>query len=68
MRDNYRVGVPELGFYREIMNTDSEKYGGSNVGNLGGQHAETIPWGNHRYSINLRLPPLGAVYFKHEHW
>jgi 1,4-alpha-glucan branching enzyme len=68
MRENYRVGVPELGFYREIMNTDSEKYGGSNVGNLGGQHAETIPWGNHPYSINLRLPPLGAVFFKHERW
>jgi 1,4-alpha-glucan branching enzyme len=68
MRENYRVGVPELGFYREIMNTDSEKYGGSNIGNLGGQHAETIPWGNYPYSINLRLPPLGAVYFKHERW
>ena len=68
LRENYRVGVPEMGFYREIMNTDSERYGGSNVGNLGGMHAETIPWGNHPYSVNLRLPPLGAVYFKHERW
>jgi len=68
LRENYRLGVPELGFYREIMNTDSERYGGSNAGNLGGQHAETIPWGKHPYSINLRLPPLGAVYFKHERW
>ena len=68
MRENYRVGVPELGFYREIMNTDAQKYGGSNVGNLGGVHAETIPWGNYPYSINLRLPPLAAVYFKHERW
>ena len=46
-RETYRVGVPEPGFYREIMNTDAEKYGGTNVGNLGGVHAEAIPWNNH---------------------
>ncbi|MGH9679781.1 MAG: 1,4-alpha-glucan branching protein GlgB [Candidatus Acidiferrales bacterium] len=68
MREDYRVGVPELGFYREILNTDSERYGGGNIGNLGGLHAETIPWGNHPYSINLRLPSLAALYFKHERW
>ena len=68
LREDYRVGVPELGFYREILNTDSERYGGTNVGNLGGVHAEAIPWGNHPYSINLRLPPLAAVYFKHQRW
>jgi 1,4-alpha-glucan branching enzyme len=68
LRENYRMGVPEMGFYREIMNTDAEKYGGSNVGNLGGVHAEVLPWGNHRYSINLRLPPLAAVFLKHERW
>ncbi len=68
LREDYRVGVPELGFYREILNTDSERYGGTNVGNLGGVHAEAIPWGNHPYSINLRLPPLAAVYFKHYRW
>jgi 1,4-alpha-glucan branching enzyme len=68
LREDYRVGVPELGFYREILNTDSERYGGTNVGNLGGVHAESVPWGNHPYSINLRLPPLAAVYFKHERW
>jgi 1,4-alpha-glucan branching enzyme len=66
MRENYRVGVPEPGFYREIMNTDAEKYGGTNVGNLGGVYAEATPWGNHTHSINLRLPPLAAIYFKHE--
>ena len=68
LRENYRVGVPEMGFYREIMNTDAEKYGGTNVGNLGGLNAEAIPWGNYPYSINLRLPPLAAVYFKRERW
>ncbi len=68
LREDYRVGVPELGYYREILNTDSERYGGTNVGNLGGVHAETIPWGNHPYSINLRLPPLAMLYLKHERW
>ena len=66
VRDNYRVGVPEPGYYREALNTDSERYGGGNVGNLGGLHADSIPWGNYQYSLNLRLPPLGAVFFKHE--
>ena len=67
-RDSYRVGVPEPGFYREIMNTDAEKYGGTNVGNLGGVHAEAIPWNNNPYSILLRMPALGVIYFKHERW
>jgi 1,4-alpha-glucan branching enzyme len=67
-RDTYRVGVPEPGFYREIMNTDAEKYGGTNVGNLGGVHAEAIPWNNLPYSIHVRMPALGVIYFKHEGW
>ena len=65
-REDYRVGVPEVGFYREIMNTDSERYGGTNEGNAGGVHAEAIPWNNHPYSIKLRLPALAAIYFKHQ--
>jgi 1,4-alpha-glucan branching enzyme len=67
-RETYRVGVPEAGFYREIMNTDAEKYGGTNFGNLGGVHAEAIPWNNHPFSIHLRMPALGVIYFKHERW
>src|SRR3981189_2839634 len=50
-REDYRVGVPELGFYRETMNTDAERYGGTNVGNLGGVKAEPVPWNNHPYSL-----------------
>ena len=67
-REEYRVGVPEPGFYREILNTDAEKYSGLNVGNLGGVHAEAVPWNNLPYSINLRMPSLGVIYFKHERW
>ena len=66
LRESYRVGVPEPGFYREILNTDAEKYGGKNVGNLGGVHAEAIPWNDRPFSILLKLPLLGALYFKHE--
>ena len=58
------MGVPEAGFYREIMNTDAEKYGGTNVGNLGGVHAEAIPWKAKQYSIKLTLPPLALLILK----
>jgi len=64
VRENYRVGVPGAGFYREVMNTDAAVYGGSNVGNLGGVEAEPVPWLGHSYSLNLRLPPLGALFLK----
>jgi 1,4-alpha-glucan branching enzyme len=64
MRENYRVGVPRPGFYREILNTDSAYYGGSDVGNAGGVQAQPIPWNERPYSLNLRLPPLAVVYFK----
>jgi 1,4-alpha-glucan branching enzyme len=67
MRESYRVGVPRPGFYREILNTDSNYYGGSDVGNSGGVQAEPIPWNDRPYSLNLRLPPLAAVYFQPQH-
>jgi 1,4-alpha-glucan branching enzyme len=66
LREQYRVGVPELGWYREVFNTDAGRYGGSNAGNLGGMNAEAVPWNNHPYSLNLRLPPLAVVYFKRD--
>jgi 1,4-alpha-glucan branching enzyme len=64
VRHNYRVGVPEMGFYREVLNTDSGTYGGSNVGNFGGAHASPIACFGRPYSINLTLPPLGALFLK----
>ena len=63
-RENYRVGVPRPGFYREVLNTDSQYYEGTDFGNSGGVQAEPIPWGDRQYSIKLRLPPLAAVFFK----
>ena len=64
VREEYRVGVPGAGFYREIMNTDSAHYQGTDVGNSGGVKAEPIPWMGRPWSIKLRVPPLAAVYFK----
>ncbi|MFY9732116.1 MAG: 1,4-alpha-glucan branching protein GlgB [Candidatus Acidiferrales bacterium] len=64
VRDEYRVGVPRPGYYREILNTDSGYYWGSGAGNSGGVNAEPIPWNGKPLSISLRLPPLAASYFK----
>jgi 1,4-alpha-glucan branching enzyme len=64
VRENYRIGVPKGGYYREVLNTDSEIYGGSNVGNHGGV------WGIHEahagrpFHVSLRLPPLAVVFLK----
>ncbi|MGH7278850.1 MAG: 1,4-alpha-glucan branching protein GlgB [Candidatus Rokuibacteriota bacterium] len=60
-RFGYRFGVPVPGFYREILNTDAAAYGGSNLGNAGGVHAEPIPRHAHPSSIALTLPPLGVI-------
>jgi len=66
VRYNYRLGVPESGFYREIINTDGETYGGSNVGNLGGVQSEAREWMGREHSILIHLPPLATVAFKLE--
>jgi 1,4-alpha-glucan branching enzyme len=63
-RENYRVGVPERGYYAELLNTDAGIYGGSNLGNCGGVHAEPVPWLGHDDSLRLTLPPLAAVFLK----
>ncbi len=64
-RHNYRIGVPLAGFYGEILNTDSELYGGGNIGNLGGKHSEELSMHHFPHSLELSLPPLGALYLRH---
>jgi 1,4-alpha-glucan branching enzyme len=63
---HYRVGVPLEGYYEEVFNTDSSRYGGSNLGNLGGSF--TDGWGLHSYSqsLELCLPPLSVLVFRHD--
>ena len=63
-RHSYRLGAAGEGWYEEILNTDAETYGGSNVGNYGGVHADAIPWQGQSHSISVNLPPLGVVAFK----
>ncbi|MEM2429902.1 MAG: 1,4-alpha-glucan branching protein GlgB [Nitrososphaerales archaeon] len=63
-RMNYRLGAPRKGFWREILNTDSEYYGGSGLGNLGGVEANQIPFHGRDYSIVITLPPLACLYLK----
>jgi 1,4-alpha-glucan branching enzyme len=64
IRQGYRVGVPKPGYYREIMNTDSHLYGGSNFGNGGGVDAQNVPWHGMPFSIVVSLPPLATVWFE----
>ncbi len=63
-RINYRIGAPQSGYWKEILNSDAVEYGGSGMGNLGGVWAENIPFHNQPYSLNLTLPPLAALFFK----
>ncbi len=64
VREGYIVGVPRAGFYKEILNTDAVHYGGSNVGNKGGQNAAVDPRQGRPFSLCLTLPPLAVVYLK----
>jgi 1,4-alpha-glucan branching enzyme len=65
-RLNYRLGVPGGGFWREILNSDAKEYGGSGMGNLGGVLAKEQPAHGRSFSLNLTLPPLGALFLKAE--
>ena len=63
-RHNYRVGVPRPGYWREIFNSDSQQYGGADFGNLGGMDTQDIAWHGKQHSLNVIVPPLGAIFFK----
>ncbi|OGW29159.1 MAG: 1,4-alpha-glucan branching enzyme [Nitrospirae bacterium GWC2_42_7] len=60
----YRIGVPSKCYYKEILNSDSREYAGSNLGNAGGVNADEIPWNGKPYSIEIIIPPLAVLYFK----
>jgi 1,4-alpha-glucan branching enzyme len=60
-RKHYRIGLPAQSQYREILNSDSEYYAGSNLGNAGLVQAEVMPWMGLPYSAEITLPPLAGV-------
>jgi 1,4-alpha-glucan branching enzyme len=61
-RYGYRVGVPDAGYWQEALNSDSDAYGGGNVGNSGGVHTESVPSHGQMQSLSVTLPPLGVVF------
>ncbi len=65
-RDQYCIGVPHASFYREILNSDSGLYGGSNMGNLGGVQSEQSACHGRDHSITITVPPLSCLVFKPE--
>jgi len=66
VRHDYRLGVPRPGYYREIINSDADTYGGGNVGNYGGVKSEDRQWMGREHSILIQLPPLATLAFKAE--
>ncbi|MBF2097237.1 MAG: 1,4-alpha-glucan branching enzyme [Gloeomargaritaceae cyanobacterium C42_A2020_066] len=61
---HYRVGVPEQGFYTEVLNSDAREFGGSGMGNLGGKWTDEWSYHGRPYSLDLCLPPLAVLMFK----
>jgi 1,4-alpha-glucan branching enzyme len=64
-REGYRLGVPRAGHYREVLNTDSMYYGGSNLGNPLPVETQVVPWMDQNQSIAVTLPPLATVVLEH---
>jgi 1,4-alpha-glucan branching enzyme len=65
-RENYRIGVPGRGYWRELLNSDAPEYGGSGMGNQGGVEAVPIPMHGKTHSLTLTLPPLGVLFLKRD--
>jgi 1,4-alpha-glucan branching enzyme len=64
-RYHYRIGVSRAGSYREVLNTDSSYYGGSNMGNHGLLHSVNASWGGKPYHLEMTIPPLCVLYLRH---
>jgi 1,4-alpha-glucan branching enzyme len=63
-RHAYRIGVPSGAAWCEVLNTDSAYYGGSNLGNGQPLYPQNRPWMGFDYSVEVTLPPLGALFLK----
>jgi 1,4-alpha-glucan branching enzyme len=64
VRENYRLGVPRPGEYRELLNSDAKEFGGSGVINASVITSEERAWHDQPFSIEFRLPPLGVVFLR----
>jgi 1,4-alpha-glucan branching enzyme len=63
-RVGYRVGVPAGGYWKELLNSDAQEYGGSGMGNMGGTEALAESTHGRPFTLRLTLPPLGAIFLK----
>ena len=63
-QEHYRIGVPMMGIWNEILNSDEHNFGGSGKTNKSLIMAEEIAWQGKAYSISLNIPPLGASILK----
>ena len=63
---DYRIGLPLSGRWREILNTDSALYGGSNLGNAGEVVADASPRHGYAFSAKITVPPLSTVWLLHD--
>jgi 1,4-alpha-glucan branching enzyme len=64
VRHGYRIGVPGGGFWKEVLNSDAEEYGGSGIGNSGGVSAEETTAHGRPFSLSVTLPPLAGLMLK----
>ncbi len=62
--NNHRLGVPKMGYYTEIFNSDNMYYGGSDMLNAGDLETAPIPYNGQTHSLSLKLPPLGLIILK----
>ena len=65
-RHNYRIGVPQKGFWREVLNTEAAEFGGTGEGNFGGVQSTPVPLHGRMHSVTLTLPPRTALVFRVE--
>lgn len=63
---SYRIGVPAMGNYQEVFNSDWEEFGGSGQKNAKIVTAESVSWQNQSQSVEITLPPLATIYLKHK--
>lgn len=62
-RASYRIGLPQAGRWREVLNSDADIYGGSNTGNWGQIYAQEHKWHNQKFSAEIYLPPMSITVF-----
>ena len=64
VREGHRLGLPRKGTYKQILNTDLEKYCGGGFGNVRSIKAEKTPWHDLDYSAEITVPPLATLWFE----